>query len=125
MGRIRTERNCYCHIIMDGDAILTEENFVLFAMHHYANPECRGINDFEEDLKRFKYLKRLFLRYKDDGELRERLILNHIIVLNNVFGIPAATKMLFFKIEPEFWPILKPFLIFLNFMPMEVIADHR
>jgi len=110
---------------MIGDFTLSEENFVLFAMNHYENPQCRGINEFEEDLKRFKYLKRLFCRYKQDGELKERLILNHLIVLNNVFGVSAATKMLFFKIDEEFWPQLKTFLVFLNYLPVEIIAEKR
>lgn len=104
---------------------LTEENFVRFAMNHYDNSQCKGLDEFEEDLNRFKYLKRLFYRYRQNGELRERLILNHIIVLYNVFGIDAATKMLFFRIETEFWPQLKTFLVFLNYMPKEIIADKR
>jgi hypothetical protein len=93
-------------------------------MHNYDNPECHGVTEFEDDLNRFKYLKRLFYRYKERGELKERLVINHLIVLYNVFG-SATTKMLFFKIEKEFWPQLKTFLVFLNYMPMEVIADKR
>lgn len=104
---------------------LTEENFIQYAMRNYENSQCRGLDEFEEDLNRFKYLKRLLFRYKQNGELRERLILNHIIVLYNVFGVEAATKMLFFRMEQEFWPQLKTFLIFLNFMPKEVIVDKR
>lgn len=103
---------------------MNDDNFVLYAMHHYDNPQCHGVSEFEEDLNRFKYLKRLFYRYKQNGEIRERLVINHLIVLYNVFG-EAATKMLFFKIDKEFWPQLKTFLVFLNYMPIEVIADRR
>lgn len=103
---------------------MNNDNFVLYAMHNYDNPECHGVTEFEDDLNRFKYLKRLFYRYKERGELKERLVINHLIVLYNVFGT-ATTKMLFFKIEKEFWPQLKTFLVFLNYMPMEVIADKR
>jgi hypothetical protein len=106
------------------NTVLTNDNFVLYAMHNYDNPECHGVTEFEDDLNRFKYLKRLFYRYKERGELKERLVINHLIVLYNVFG-SATTKMLFFKIEKEFWPQLKTFLVFLNYMPMEVIADKR
>ena len=108
-----------------GGTILNDDNFILFAMNHYDNAQCKGIGEFEEDLNRFKYLKRLFCRYKQSGELRERLILNHLIVLYNVFGPEAATKMLFFKIEPEFYPYLKTFLVFLNFLPTEIITDKK
>jgi len=107
------------------NTILNEDNFVVYAMHHYENSQCHGLVEFEEDLNRFKYLKRLFSRYKQGGELRERLILNHLIVLYNVFGASPATKMLFFKTDKEYWPQLKTFLVFLNYMPTEVIADHR
>ena len=106
------------------NTVLTNDNFVLYAMHNYDNPECHGVTEFEDDLNRFKYLKRLFYRYKERGELKERLVINHLIVLYNVFG-SATTKMLFFKIEKDFWPQLKTFLVFLNYMPMEVIADKR
>ena len=92
---------------------LTEDNFILYAMHHYDNPQCHSVQEFEEDLKRFLYLKKLFNRYCNDGELRERLILNHLIVLYNVFG-EALTPMLFLKIEEEQWPVLKPFLLYLG-----------
>jgi hypothetical protein len=92
---------------------LTESNFLLYAMHHYDNPQCSSVDEFEEDLKRFLYLKKLFSRYKNNGELRERLILNHIIVLYNVFN-EAATDMLFLKLEKEYEPQLVTFLIYLN-----------
>ena len=96
---------------------LTEENFTLFEMKHYDNPHCRGVNEFNDDLKKFKYLKRLFRKYRAGGGLKERLILNHIIVIYNLFGVDAATNMLFFKIDKKYWPQLKSFLMYLNVMP--------
>lgn len=96
---------------------LTEENFTLYAMKHYDNPHCRGVNEFNDDLKKFKYLKRLFRKYRAGGGLKERLILNHIIVIYNLFGVEAATNMLFFKIDKKYWPQLKSFLMYLNVMP--------
>lgn len=98
---------------------LTEDNFLVYAMHHYDNPQCQVIEEFEEDLKRFLYIKKLLYRYKNNGELRERLILNHIIVLYNIFG-EAATNMLFFRIEEEYWPQLTTFLVCLERMPERV-----
>lgn len=97
--------------------ILTEENFTLYAMKHYDNPHCRGVNEFNDDLKKFKYLKRLFRKYRAGGGLKERLILNHIIVIYNLFGVDAASNMLFFKIDQKYWPQLKSFLVYLNVMP--------
>lgn len=102
---------------------LTEENFTLYAIKHYDNPHCKGMDEFVDDLKRFKYLKRLFRKYNSGKDLKERLILNHIIVIYNLFGPEAATKMLFYKIEKKFWSQLKTFLVFLNFMPLEVIVS--
>ena len=101
---------------------LTDENFIMFAMQHYDNPQCVSIDDFHEDLLKIKYLKRLLNRYKDLGELRERLIINHLIVLYNVFGVEAATKMLFYKIDPSLWSIMKTFLVYLHYMPERVIG---
>jgi hypothetical protein len=98
---------------------LSEENFLLFAMHHYNNVQCHSLEEFDSDLKRFLYLKKLFSRYKSSGELKERLILNHIIVLYNLFN-ESATTMLFYKIDKEHWNILITFLIFLNRMPENV-----
>ena len=98
---------------------LNEDNFVMYAMKAYNSPHCI-MSEFEGDIKRTKYLKRLFRRYKVTKSLKERLILNHIILLNNVFGTEATVRMLFFKIDEEDYPILKPFLIFLNYMPKKV-----
>lgn len=96
---------------------LTEDNFVMYAIKHYDNPNCRGMLEFTDDLKRFKYIKRLFRKYSAGKGLKERLIVNHLIVIYNLFGSEAATKMLFFKIEKKFWCQLKTFLIYLNHMP--------
>jgi hypothetical protein len=75
------------------------------------------MSEFEEDLKRIKYIKRLIKRYKTTGELKERLILNHIIILSNVFGTRNAVRMLFFKLDEQDYQILKTFLMFLDYMP--------
>lgn len=98
---------------------LDETNFLLYAAKHYDNPSCFDTLEFYEDLNRFKYLKRLFSRYQETGELKERLILNHIIVLYNLFGVEASTRMLFFKLK-DYYSFLKPFLLFLNFCPDKV-----
>jgi hypothetical protein len=98
---------------------LSENNFLLHAMHHYDNPQCSNIEEFEDDLKKFVYLKKLIYRYKNVGELRERLILNHIIVLYNIFG-EEATRMLFYKLEQPLWPQLVTFLVYLNKMPESI-----
>lgn len=86
----------------------------MYAIKNYDNPQCEGEKEFEDDLKRFKYIKRLLRRYYDTGVLKERLLLNHLIVLNNVFSPEAATTLLLYKIQPTYWPALKSFLIFLN-----------
>jgi len=103
---------------------LTEDNFTMFAVKNYDNPSCNGMDEFLDDLKRFKYIKRLLRKHNVGKELKERLILNHIIVLGNLFGIEATTKMLFFKLEEKFWPQIKTFLVFLNYMPMKVIVSE-
>lgn len=95
---------------------LCDDNFVIFAMKAYDKPNCI-MSEFEEDLKRIKYIKRLIRRYKITGELKERLILNHLIILTNVFGVESSVKMLFYKLDKEDYDILKTFLLFLNFMP--------
>ena len=95
---------------------LTARNFELFAAQHYNNPEATDVEEFKEDLSRFKYLKRLLKRYEMAGDLQERLILNHLIVIYNVFGIEAADRMVWFKINEEHFSYIKPFLIFLNYL---------
>ena len=99
---------------------LTEENFLMFAMREYNNMQCTNIEEFYDDLKKIKYIKRLFNIYKNDGQLKERLILNHLITWYNVFPIGAGTRILFYKIEEHFWPMLKTFLIFLERMPDKI-----
>jgi len=99
---------------------LTDSNFLLYAAANYTN-SYYDTEEFYDDLKRFKYLKRLFSRYKYKGELRERLILNHLITIYNVFHHEAATRMLFFKIEEKHWPLLKTFLVFLQYMPETIM----
>lgn len=95
---------------------LNKENFLLFAAKHYNNPQCTAVDEFYDDLNRFKYLKRLFSRYHNSNDLQERLILNHIIILYNVFGIPAANHMMKYQIDDKYMPYLKPFLILLNYI---------
>jgi len=95
---------------------LTEDNFLLFAIKNYENPQAVTKDDFDKDLNHFKYIKRLLKRYKNTGELKTHLLLNHFIILYNIFG-DATTPMLFFKIEEELWPIMKTFVIFLNRFP--------
>jgi hypothetical protein len=102
---------------------LDNNNFLLFAAKHYDNPQCHDTTEFYDDLKRFKYLKRLFVKYQDSGELRERLILNHLIILYNVFG-EAATRMLFLKLEGHFQH-LKPFIVMLGFMPEKITVENK
>ena len=96
---------------------LTTDNINMFAMKHYDNPTCIDEKEFLDDMKRYKYLKRLFRKFDTTKELKTRLILNHIIVLNNVFGVDAATTLLFFKIEKQHWSLLKTFLVYLHIMP--------
>ena len=98
---------------------INESNFLLIAMHHYDNSQCTSIGEFEEDLKKFGYLKKLFSRYKDNNDLKERLILNHIIVLHNLFGL-VAIELLFFKIDKQHWDVLATFLSYLELMPNEI-----
>jgi hypothetical protein len=95
---------------------LNEDNFLLFAIKNYENPQAVTKEDFDKDLNHFKYIKRLLKRYRNTGELKVHLILNHFIVLYNIFG-EAATPMLFFKIERELWSVMKTFVIFLNKLP--------
>ena len=95
---------------------LNEGNFSLFAIKNYENPQAVTKEDFDRDLNHFKYIKRLLKRYRNTGELKSHLIINHFIVLYNIFG-DAATPMLFFKIEEELWPVMKTFVLFLDKLP--------
>ncbi len=96
---------------------LDNDNFELYAAKHYRNLSCISTEEFYEDVARFKYVLRLLRRYRQSGLIQERLILNHIIVIYNVFEIFAANKMMFFKIDEDLWPSLKSFLIYLNYLP--------
>ena len=102
---------------------ITPANWLMYAMNNYNNPQCEGEEEFNEDVKRFKYLKRLFKKYNETGNLKERLILNHIIVLQNVFGVDASGVLLFFKIDKEYWSALKTFMVFLNMIPEEELSE--
>tara|TARA_A100001011_G_C13624784_1_gene561533 strand:+ start:144 stop:506 length:363 start_codon:yes stop_codon:yes gene_type:complete len=102
---------------------ITPDNVMMYAIRHYDNPQCEGEKEFNDDLKRFKYIKRLLRKYYETNILKERLLLNHIIVLNNVFGATASTTLLLFKIQQEYWPALKSFLIFLNTITEDEL-DH-
>ena len=95
---------------------LNEDNFLLFAIKNYENPQAVTKEDFDKDLNHFKYIKRLLKRYKNTGVLKTHLLLNHFIVLYNIFG-EAATPMLFFKIEEDLWSSMKSFIMFLNRLP--------
>lgn len=96
---------------------LNDDNFILYAARHYSNPQCMSVEEFYNDVNRFKYLKRLFRRYVQNDDLQERLILNHIVMLYNVFGISAANRMMFYKMEEEYLPVVKTFLVYLNYLP--------
>jgi len=96
---------------------LNNENFELYAAKHYRNEACLDVQEFKEDVARFKYVLRLLRRYKESGIIQERLILNHLIVIYNVFDISAATRILFYKIDSDLWPSIKTFLIYLSYMP--------
>jgi hypothetical protein len=95
---------------------LNDETFLLFAIKHYENPQAVTKEDFDKDLNHFKYIKRLLKRYQNNGELRTHLLINHFIVLYNIFG-DATTPMLFYKIESELWSSMKTFVLFLNRLP--------
>jgi len=96
---------------------LTQETVHFFAIKHYIDPDCLGVKEYENDVKRFKYVKRLLRKYEKTKILSERLLLNHLILLHNVFGV-ALLPLLFYKIERSYWPQLKTFLVFLNYLPV-------
>jgi hypothetical protein len=98
---------------------LNDSNFIMYAMKHYDNPQCCSIDEFNEDINRFKYIKKLITRYVETGDLKERLILNHLIVLNNVFGAGPLVRMIFLKLDKHLMYI-KPFLILLSILPTRV-----
>jgi len=102
---------------------ITPNNVLMYAIKNYNNPHCEGEKEFEDDLKRFKYIKRLLRKYYDTKVLKERLLLNHIIVLNNVFGPDACATLLLYKIQPEYWPTLKSFLFYLNIIREDELKE--
>ena len=93
---------------------ITNDNWIMYAIKNYDNPECEGEKEFYDDLKKFKYIKRLLRRYYDTGVVKKTLLLNHVILLINVFGTEAAATLLLFKIDKEYWSALKSFMLFLN-----------
>jgi hypothetical protein len=95
---------------------LDETNFLLYAAKHYDNPHCYDTLEFYDDLNRFKYIKRLFNRYEETGELKDRLIINHLTILYNIFGAEPTTRMLFLKLKGHYH-MLKPFLVLMGYMP--------
>ena len=103
--------------------MITEENFLLYASKNYDNKNCISHDEFLDDLNRIKYLKKLFFAFRKKGVLRERLILNHLVILYNVFEVKACTKMLFFKLD-EYQEYLKPFLLYLGYLPEVLILNE-
>ena len=101
---------------------ITNDNIIMFAIKHYDNPQCEGEKEFYDDMKRFKYIKRLLRKHNDTGILKERLLLNHIIVLKNLFGAEACVTLLLFKIQKEYWETLKSFLVFLNIVRSDELS---
>jgi hypothetical protein len=99
---------------------LTDENFLIYCARHYDNPQCHSTEEFLEDIKRIKYIKKLITRYVENGDLKERLILNHIIVLSNVFGAEHLSRILYLKMKSQF-KYIKPFLVLLNIMPERLL----
>ena len=95
---------------------LNEDNYLLFAIKHYENPQSVTKDDFYDDLKRIRWIKKLLKKYKNEGELKTHLLINHFIILYNVFG-DAATPMLFYKLEKDYWSVLKPFIVSLQRFP--------
>jgi len=102
---------------------ITSENIMMFAIKHYDNPQCEGEKEFYDDMKRFKYIKRLLRKHKDTNVLKERLLLNHIIVLHNLFGSEACVTLLLFKTQREYWDTLKSFLLYLNIIREDELKE--
>ena len=102
---------------------LNDDNYLIFAIKHYDNPQAVTYEDFLNDMKKFKYIKRLLRKYDDSGVLKERLLLNHIIVLNNLFGPEACVTLLLFKVQKEYWDTLKSFLLYLNMIREDELVD--
>jgi len=101
--------------------ILKKDTFELYAAKYYNNPGCMSKQEFEEDLCRFRYIKRLCHKYQQTGIIKERLVLNHLVILYNLFG-PSCTALLYFKIPQQYWGVITPFIEFLGFLP-DVVKD--
>ena len=104
---------------------ITSENITMFAIRHYDNPHCESEKEFYDDMKRFKYIKRLLRKYKETNVLKERLILNHIIILRNLFGPEACVTLLLYKIQQEYLSTLKSFLLYLNMIRDDELQDVK
>ena len=104
---------------------ITSDNVMMFAIKYYDNPQCEGEKEFYDDMKKFKYIKRLLRKYDDSGVLKERLLLNHIIVLNNLFGPEACVTILLFKVQKEYWDTLKSFLLYLNIIREDELQEVK
>ena len=102
---------------------ITNDNVMMFAIKHYDNPQCEGEKEFHDDMKRFKYIKRLLRKYKETNVLKERLILNHIIILRNLFGPEACVTLLLYKIQQEYLSTLKSFLLYLNMIRDDELSE--
>ena len=104
---------------------ITKDNWLLYAQHHYDNPTLQKEQEFYDDIKRFKYLKRLFRKYKATKNIKIRLVLNHVIVLANVFGVEAACILLLYKVERTYWPYLKSVLVYLDYLYPHELNDIK
>ena len=104
---------------------ITKDNWLLYAQHHYDNPTLQKEQEFYDDIKRFKYLKRLFRKYRATKNIKIRLVLNHIIILANVFGVEAACVLLLFKVERMYWPYLKSVLVYLDYLYPHELNDIK
>ena len=104
---------------------ITKDNWLLFAQHHYDNPTLQKEQEFYDDIKRFKYLKRLFRKYKATKNIKIRLVLNHVIVLANVFGVEAACVLLLYKVEKIYWSYLKSVLVYLDYLYPHELNDVK
>ena len=104
---------------------ITKDNWLLFAQQNYDNPTLEKEEEFYDDIKRFKYLKRLFRKYEVQGDIKIRLVLNHLVVLQNVFGVEAACTLLLFKIDKEYWPMLKAALVYLEYLYPHELNDIK
>ena len=104
---------------------ITKDNWLLYAQHHYDNPTLQKEQEFYDDIKRFKYLKRLFRKYNATKNIKIRLVLNHVIVLGNVFGVEAACTLLLYKVEKMYWPYLKSVLVYLDYLYPHELNDVK